>query len=1661
MDSSKENEVLEEGVQIASAGAEAAEAAAVVEGENDVGIELGDRILIVGGRYNNTRGRIYYLDDELIRIMPDGVSDRLIDIPIVDGGLDEDLGVDGIDILKKSNIPTFVEQNDLRVGQKAETFTALGDQVSVYTVSAVSIDNDTATLTDDTGAVLELEFEGQGIPKDAPFAVLRVQEQPKPVEEAEEVVEAAAAEEEGLGFELLEEIEIPTFDIIQEVPSSQRIYSDIVQKNDMLGDLIKGLDPVQQKNLRRVKVLRRLVENMVQLRNDISSYSASGSASVKEVAIQNLADLLEKTEFPLAKQVLAVARSLYLDHSEEGLLARKEGGSSDTLDSGNPFIQINYLQDAVEDGMKYMNAQMASGNREEVGGLQTTRSIPRWFRVWQGYFHEYYKVFPSFTQGDMQSTKVDKDFFRAYPPAPKDEEPTLPGLPVLGAKSEKTIITDSDIAKVYMSYVRTLGPRLARIGEKRKLQVVEDADEAEIYAYLLFPLFYIRDLGVQRSGSFILDVANGASAPKTMSMIIEESGGISDVPTATGIISVRPDGTTLGNILLSDWLKGQKLYGGGLGDLMPVLKSFGLSNTELTPEQKEVLDQKVECYYGAVKGFLKELREGAEPSDAEEDKTLIKNSLLTPEAETAFFETIQSEPVLQNALEEFQKRFPAYAQDDVARFSALYIQYADLLTSVLGGVAQNISVERNRVVRDQFLHALRDALAYQKKLASAGDAPTPNLCPHVESLDNIRKIKNDDDRMKILVKFLNDFRGDKRDHWIWCSVCNQHLLCEHEFLGIQEFLHPKEKDVLHKEVLLTFSGGEFQGKYMCRNCGQPISELDFDTSLEYDDEGRPMMGRSVLVDEDALMDEELAKALAVENEEKVKLDFKSEDRNLIYKTISELAALLGVHPDKDSYEKMIYRVQTILASKPDKKRYAEIQKKIQEQAASKGLKGAAVDFTIFINRALVSLCAGALLIDVQTHMPDYTIRYILEGCKRPEFIGFPRDTDNARVGIEYLSCAISTLCTKGNVSKGVESPWELTKFNAIRTDADRLKVISSIVEKETKELANIADVQQDIAAKKEYMTETFGAEAIGLATRPKDIIPEGFTPEQIVLAKSMDANVEQPIIDAAADPRQKARGWVLEGHRRARVHGKYFAGNPFSESSCCYSIIADPGEFWKTDASPLGPKEPPQGPRGSRLFVHMIPRPLEDLFGKTDASLMYRLFMRVCFRGPRVGLQHEPGYTLKCPYCELQFPEDPRNPPPVPRFAKDGGTQKRYDEEYKSAIEEREQLQINALAAQGVEVSQESFDLLLVESNRRFLVKPVAPPMIPSGMENLQGLLTLPVEPFEGYISLIKETILQLTALPPDADKAQKALAYGAVAEKQQTFEISIRARLGDNKARYEPFAKILASSPQSIGESLRSYFLIPLQRALSGFDVRRAMKVPKTYDLGSETVQDIEGFLLSHTDLIPKLSSILQDTPFLRSKVKELIHRLSIIIPLFTKVLRSNILPAGDVGFSYLQNVILTGIFAEFMDSNHIPPEDEADVAAPERPITEHATLPIQVFVSCLKKFADEGIHYTSEQIRIIIADRNEKEKAKIIRDIDTLDKEGKRLELLQKSLGLGRWAVGGTKVIWQYNEDQYVREKIERAAAGIQDFPMQGGEEYEAAGDGYDVVQTGEDDA
>lgn len=58
--------------------------------------------------------------------MPDGVSDRLYDFPLIDGGFDPDLGITDV-VVEKGPRTSFIELQGFRADQTLDVFTANGE----------------------------------------------------------------------------------------------------------------------------------------------------------------------------------------------------------------------------------------------------------------------------------------------------------------------------------------------------------------------------------------------------------------------------------------------------------------------------------------------------------------------------------------------------------------------------------------------------------------------------------------------------------------------------------------------------------------------------------------------------------------------------------------------------------------------------------------------------------------------------------------------------------------------------------------------------------------------------------------------------------------------------------------------------------------------------------------------------------------------------------------------------------------------------------------------------------------------------------------------------------------------------------------------------------------------------------------------------------------------------------------------------------------------------------------------------------------------------------------------------------------------------------------------------------------------------------------------
>jgi hypothetical protein len=1595
--------------------------------EEEILFELGDTVLLVGGQINGLRGRIYYIDETIIRILPDGVSDRLVDLPIVDGDIDPTLKVDHLYSVSKRTNPAFVAQINAEVGEFAETFDKNGVPGPSYKIAAIDEATDSITLIDETEAELKIDANFTGIPLDSPIAVLRPRQPVESEEEEGEALEEIVEDDFDEEFEDVLDAELnvqevgANVDEIREVPSSQRIYSDAVQRNDMLQEMVSFLDKTSQKNPERHKQIRTIVEQCILLRNTIVEYSKSGEpVGSLPTSILTLADLLKANTVPLSRPVVKAKRVLYLDHSPEALYKIAQGDRpDDPTEVPDADVDIRYLDDTVKETIEYMNTQLGGISSQVL----SPDSLPEWYLSWETLNKVYHSTWT--VSGDQRAFPLTRDMEFLRDPVIDIESPFVDGLPSLDASAE-VLVTADQVTKIRMSVLRGLGPRFGRLKEKEPIRRIESGEEVAIMNTLVFPLSEQQYLGATRSGVIAKDIAYSAFFPQTLMDIMERLDGVPDRPTAGGILLVGEDGNTNGSISIDDWLASQPLYPLGLADVIAQLASYGFSNQEFNVEQQEVIVKKINEYRALIKQFILELRDRMTKLISEQ--TITENPFLQGEAYKLIMGTIQAEPLLASIVTDLKASTPAYKNNDIAAIAAIMRKSTDLFLASMAQIATALARERNRRVRDQYIEALMNALEKAEVNALSIYTPEPNNCPHVKDYSMIRKQHDQELQMRLFAKYLTRYEGSKQNNWVNCSVCKEHLVCYHEVLLLKEFLHPKEKSAIHKELLLTFSGGVFQGKFICKVCGQPISEIEFDTSLEFTDDGTPISGRAVLEDEptiqdtlDVILGDGAAEGEPAPEDEIV---FKSELQRIIYTGAKRLFDVVGIYAKPDTLKRVLSRVESEMMKQPSAADYKE---------RTKGKR--AIDYPVFINRIMVAALAANSLVEIQTNIPGFVMRYKLAGC-RAGFSGYPVGNEKDRTGIEYMVCAVSSI-------RDDIAPWNLTGYQGESSEKRRQEAIQTTVQRVLDSVLLNAAVQQQISMKRAHLQKLYGS--VVQSEQLPEKIPDGFRPVPFMISKE-DAT-KAPTIPESATPSEIIRAWVLLAHQIGVENGTAIKGNPFSDATCCLAPIQEPGKFWRDVAKglpALPTKAPPRGPIDSHVGVTFHAKPLDTLVGSVPPEIIYRIFLKVCYEGPRKGLPHEPGYTNICASCGFVFPESPYAVTPFPPVGSKE-LMKEYAEEVEAIVTKGKV----ALQTQGITTNASAFESILDATHRAFKVVPYVAARPAAGMALFESFRTLTPEPFSQWRQIMTSTMEQMSALPAGPSKIDIATAYGALSDFAAIQMDKLKERIGAENAA--TLQRILEGPVVESTEAVLAYILIPFQRLASGFQIG-SLKVSRGYELGSGTEEDINRGLEQHLQFVAQLSK--RATGLTLEKIKWTIERLSKALVVLKQNVRSTFIPGGEIGLPYVVVSLIGGILTNFIDPDFIPTDGEVEM------VDAGAKAPVQILDVCIQKMRKEGLKFTEEYIKEVIGRRDEIEKNLFIRRFENLSPQEKSMAKRIKQLGLKEWAIGGTNAIQRYDSDQYEVERQQRADMGFTEMfgdDVGGGQ---GAEEGYDHAQIAEDD-
>jgi hypothetical protein len=1551
----------------------------VVEEEGPV-VELGDRIRLGGGKYDGTTGRVIFRTQDEIHLMPDGLTHTTLKFGLDEEGFDEESGVESVEILQKRKKPGLVDILDLAPGQLLETFDEAGKPGPTYTIVKVDVDKDAITVKNEDEGEVDLDFSFRGVPDSLPFRVIRGRQAPvTAAEPVKTIVEGENDTNDYSDSESVEEVEDFTFlddeleapadegvEYLIEIPTSERTYSNMTQKSEAYADLLSLNSLALQKLDTTQKTTRILTELLFQLRAAILRISEDGTPKgVKPTSIQTLIDALETRQLALSRAVVDVDKILYHDMDPDIFPQNPQPDSMDHIRYQSFDRKIaaanQYLTDATDaDGQKFN--VFLNGYLSRFVASWREASTPR------------------------IAFQRDEEVFRLKAP---DSESNIPGYPRGLVDKKSGYVSVDFLDEVSMSMIRGLK------AIRNKGQIQQLGEEASVLSYVVFPLAYAASLSTLRYESIIADVEAGLTNFMSIESIIKKAGGITEIPSPIQPFLVSVEGGTLGNIPLRDYLKTVAIKAEGMGDFWPLQVAMGMQEREWTIDQHDVLNQIIKRTHDSILEVILRQRESLAEQVAQ--PKAVQGIQMTPDG-VQLIQKLTDEPLLKDIQQAIKDQMPSYSNSDVALVGLVLRQHPDLAFAQIAEQPAALTRMRMKYAREQYLTSVRNIQLKKQRIAFAGEPPEPIKCPHVKPLEMIRKVKDNSKRLALLAKFLTTFQGTKQDNWLKCRVGDHNLLCVHELLQIYQYLRPGDVATLNKDIQLNFGGGQFQGFYICRNCGQPISELEYDTHLEFDDMGRPMMGRSELVDKDAITLDEIDQLIGPLGDVEDEIEFDNETKKLIYITARQVADKIFAPLEMSDYITIVNRAFGIIQQIPTRERWVKLQQAQKKSKAPADVAAINADYDVYLNQALVCSVGVHILLIIQCRKPELVLRGLAAGCR--SLRGQPLEPEGGTHGIQ---CIVSVLSSFQKDSP----PWSLTQFHREKDDTLRQKIVMGIFEPILRSSLQDPTILQALSQKRDYKRKILGA--AGGQGRPDEELPTNFAPIPFVM-KPEDF-VEKIIIPEAASDQDRAELWIRQGNHLAKTN-KLPKPVAFTETSCCLSPLKQIDEFWKRSAASLPPfkrllglKAPPKITRTEpTMKPSVISRPLPD----APENSYYLLFLKVCYDGEQKGHSHEFGLTHKCIWCGLTLPKE------AEILTADQG---------RSAIE-----------SQGIDVSKESFEDLLNETHRvnSFVTKLLLE--LPGPLDNWIKLTQMEPEPAEGYRAIMAKTQVELSKLSPDAKDVEVAVALSDFSSFASNLEQQFKTRV--SPAQHVIFDNLIEAGPEAIMRFLQSYVIVPLKQ----FITKRSQtsKVPTSWNLSYQHQEDVAALISEHRSYLTKFNKVIA-TPWLNAKVETVLLQIRAVLDALAS-LRPLQIPGGAQTYGFFLKFCLFAPLANFVDPNTLP--IAAGTEVPESQVEQQALFPARFISDMAARFKGEGFHLTPEQIREFIVERNEKEKANIIKKLGDRPKAGKEIEMIKMRLGLGDWAVGGTKGVYAYDQDRYDIERDQRAEAGIVDFPGYGPE-------------------
>jgi hypothetical protein len=1628
--------------------------------------ELGDIWTFLSTVHKQTFGKIIYRDGSMIRIQQYNGSMIPVEFALdpASGFFLEQLGVTDIICHEKRKTPHFSLQLGVVEGENLELYTVEGlpiDSDKLYTIARVIADEESDAIELTDGTVFDFGFIGP--PEGIGLITVAPAEDAEPENNGgiEPDIEAEPVD----AFPAFDESLLPAA-LVEEIPTEERMYSDTIQRTDMFTSLYMDVPTRKQKDPKVMARLYRITDLLLALKNSVVVRDSNEAIIIgkhESYIAETVEESLEKqpTGAPIAAlmPVAAVKRVIYTDDVSAGL---EDKGDVESRSD------INSLVAAIQASAAYNSAE-AAGNP---------------FIAYINTLMKTVEVFKASESGNAKIT-VDQDVFRTQ--LPNDPLMGLKDVPsVVDRKNEpQPLFADRHLTEVKDRVVRLLSSSRIRNPITGTSYLVAQADSGETVGHVVLDINLAKYRAPTRSSVLLWDIQASETSRKITTLFADAYRSAMDDQL---VLPTGSDNTSLAEQLE---VRIDSIINFVNRSSVEAMDSLGLRNLEISSDQFEhlisALKRGTSSWMKALSALEKsaETRKNAETTEAipgiiNEESGLMSIGTLGDETLQPIandINEVNSGSVLENYDLVYANELTKYANYTLGPY----------YYGIAAGGADSDHVEKTRA---EFKRE-EDRLVRNKGTAlslAAEFRAEPELidCPHVDDLERVYNIREDDKRMLAFDKIVKKYNGGQAGNFILCGTCGNHLICKHELLLLNEFLHPGRSVALHKALLLEFGNGVFEGSYICKNCGQKIADLEYDTHLEFDDEGRPLVGRAVI---DAPEDEG-GESFVIADETDAAIPFTDKTDKAYYKLARSMFERVGLQPTEEMYKRVVPAARLYMETRmPSQKRY---DKQREDLIAAR--KPAPTEYKHFYADAQAGLISALVLLELQTSSIEVPLPIPGADFSRA---GFPVDGYDWNVvgmkALDYIAFGLAGLFMN-------TAPWNVTTWAPMSRPKERIKMAKTAIVngvywvlalKQKADgprplpLGTFTDLyEKRISAWREKKADE-GAATAAAGASVADRLPPIFRP--LPRAVSVSATTAAAIGNrntyleqlqtgdfSTVAPAMVARSHIIcqqimnDFHRSATGSAVVIAGSPRSDSTCCFTRIGaaakkgmgvasldlDAGTAAELELHAhaerlLHQRDPAAPAAGTHIYVPWSAPYSSTVLPEPKMEDYYKLFLKNCFAGDNMGLPHELNPAYECRHCGFEYPSQLM-------YAIGSEIPINADEKTRVKLMESMSAQYTALAIEAlstrVSINEESFRALEARVRERRQVAPITPPAI--------------IPMFRRFAAMGED----LGDLLPSA-AAEWTLVTNTLremADESVTDIMERRGRLAPFASRYDALLTAVRGAlnaaagtrveKESVDLALESLGKIT-ENAVGAVNARNIMQLFVVYgeqiadNYNNKNPKPAKWFVkisYSHSELIQRiwntvaeittkrLEDLKRVDASLQDVIRSVLRRFTGWLGRWMNIWINEFRPSAEIHESeltlLLRWTVLNG-FAALLTRNSPMYEGTTSQSSARATSVKFLTSWIlDALITAAQRV--DTYQLTADQIAEKLNERAEMERAAFLKKFDDLDLDLRKVELIKKKLKIGDWSVGATKNLFSYDANMFEFERDQRAAFGVPDF-------------------------